>query len=69
MVDAVQPRKRAAEGRSSQLAGKPLLIRILHAFGRRLLRAMQEWRRRQAAIVVQEYLHVGPPRSGGDHDV
>jgi hypothetical protein len=68
MVDAVQPCTRD-EGSSGTLVGNPLLIAMLRAFGRRLLWAVQESRRRRAAIVVQKYAHLVPPRSGGDHDV
>jgi hypothetical protein len=69
VVDVLQPRTRADEGSSEKLAGKPLLIGTLRACGRRLIWAVQEWRRRQAAILVREYAHLVPPRSGGDHDV
>jgi hypothetical protein len=69
MVDAVQPRTPAAEGSPGELAGKPLRIGKLRAFGRRLLRAVQESRRRRAAIIVRQYAHLVPPRCGGDRDV
>ena len=68
MVDAVQPRAHAIEGISGKLASKQLLIGTLSAFGRRLLWAVQESRRRRAAIIVRKYAHLVPPRSGGDHD-
>ncbi len=68
MVEAVQSRTRAPEGRSGELADKPLLIGTLRSFGRRLLWAVQESRRRRAAIIVREYAYLVPPRGGGDHD-
>lgn len=71
MVDAVHPRMRADEGRSGTSGGattKPLLIGRLRAFARRLLWAMQESRRRQAAIIVKEWARRDPPRSDGDYD-
>lgn len=69
MVDAVQPHTHEVERSSGELAGKSLLIGTLRAFGCRLLWAVQESRRRRAAIIVRKYAHLVPPRSGGDHDV
>ncbi len=72
MVVAVQPRRRAAEVWG--VGGQAAAHRALRAYGRWWLWAVQElWRRREeswrrrAAIVVQKYAHLVPPRSGGDH--
>jgi hypothetical protein len=69
MVNPVQPRTYADESNSGLSAGKPLLVlATLRAFGRRLLWAVQGSRRRRGAIVVRQYTHLFPRRSGGDHD-
>jgi hypothetical protein len=72
MVDAVHPRMRADAGRpgtSRGVTARRRLFERLRAFARRLLWAMQESRRRQAAIIVKEWARRDPPRSDGDQSV